>query len=177
MGPVPQVLQVFSRSVLENLTLGDGEIPFEAVRRAAAISRADAFIRELPEGYATVLTDRSRGRGVQISVGQRQLLALRRALVRDPDILLLDEATASVDSATEAAFKKVLQTHLNDRAGVVLTIAHRLSTALQAVRIIVLEGGRVVEEGPPDHLLSHAGRLASLWELGNAGSEWGIPVR
>jgi len=169
LGPVPQVLQLFSGSVLENLTLGDGEIPFEAVERAAAISGADAFIRELSEGYATVLSDRSRGRGVQISVGQRQLLALTRALVGDPDILLLDEATASVDSATEAAFKKALQAHLDDRAGVVLTIAHRLSTALQAGHIIVLERGRVVEEGPPDRLLSHAGRLASLWELENAG--------
>jgi len=176
LGPVPQVVQLFSGTVLENITLGDERIPLEAVERAAAISGADVFIRELPEGYATVLSE-SRGSGAQISVGQRQLMALTRALVGDPDILLLDEATASVDGATEAAFKKALQTHLDDRRGVVLTIAHRLSTALDAGYVIVLEKGRVIEEGPPDDLLARGGLLASLWELENAGWEWRDPTR
>lgn len=176
LGPVPQIVQLFSGTVLENLTLGDAGIPFEAVERAAAISGADVFIRELPEGYATVLSE-SRGSGAQISVGQRQLMALTRALVGNPDILLLDEATASVDGATEAVFKKALQTHLYDRRGVVLTIAHRLSTALDAGYIIVLEKGRVIEEGPPDDLLARGGLLASLWELENAGWRWRVPTQ
>ena len=90
----------------------------------------------------------------------------------NPDVLLLDEATASVDGATEAAFKAALERYLHERNGAVLTIAHRLSTALQADYLIVLDEGEVVEEGTPQELLARGGRLASLWELETAGWEW-----
>lgn len=172
LGAVPQTAQVFTGTVLENLTFGDSETPIEAAQRAASIAGADAFIRDLPHGYETMLVGEGRGEGAQLSGGQRQLLALARALVGDPDVLLLDEATASVDGVTEATFKAALRRHLCDRGGAVLTIAHRLSTAMEADRIIVLEDGRVVEEGTPEDLLAGGGRLASLWALENAGWEW-----
>lgn len=176
LGAVPQVVQLFGGSVLDNLTLGDRAIAQDAIERAALISGADEFIRSLPQGYSTLISDLSRGSGVQMSVGQRQLLALTRALVCDPDVLILDEATAAVDSATESAFRRALRAHLEERRGVVLTIAHRLSTALEAGYIIVLENGKVIEEGAPQELLSRGGRLATLWELENAGWEWRAPV-
>ncbi|MBN1400871.1 MAG: ABC transporter ATP-binding protein, partial [Anaerolineae bacterium] len=172
IGMVPQVVQLFSGSVLDNLTLGDATLTVEAVERAAAISGAEAFIRALPQGYATPLSASGRGAGLQLSAGQAQLLALTRALVSQPLILLLDEATSAVDSQTELAFKRALRSHLQQRAGVVLTIAHRLSTALDADRILVLEAGQIIERGTPADLLASGGRLASLWELENAGWEW-----
>ena len=90
----------------------------------------------------------------------------------DPLILLLDEATSAVDSATEAAFKQALRTHLRERQGTVITIAHRLSTAMEADYIVALEEGRIEEEGAPADLLRRGGRVASLWELESAGWEW-----
>ena len=177
LGAVPQVVQLFSGSVLENLTLGDRAIACAAVEQAALMSGADEFIRSLPQGYSTLISDLNRGAGVQMSAGQRQLLALTRALVWDPHVLILDEATAAVDSAMESAFRRALRAHLEERRGVVLTIAHRLSTALEAGYIVVLENGRVIEEGAPEELLSSGGRLATLWELENAGWEWRAPVQ
>jgi ATP-binding cassette subfamily B multidrug efflux pump len=172
VGMVPQVVQLFSGSVLDNLTLGDATLPMEAVEHAAGISGAEAFIRALPQGYATPLSASGRGAGMQLSAGQAQLLALTRALVSQPLILLLDEATSAVDSETELALKRALRIHLQQRGGVVLTIAHRLSTALEADRILVMEAGEIIEWGAPDDLIACGGRLASLWELENAGWEW-----
>lgn len=172
VGPVPQRVQLFSGSVLENLTLGDNDVPRDVVERTAAITEADKFICMLPQEYDTLLSDLSRGAGVQLSAGQRQLLALTRALIWDPQVLLLDEATAAVDSATEAAFRHALSAYLHDRGRAVLTVAHRLSTALAADYILVLEGGHVIEEGSPEKLLDTGGRLAALWEMEVAGWDW-----
>ncbi len=174
IGAVPQVVRLFGGSVLDNLRLGDSDLDREAVVDAARITGADAFVSALSEGYDTLISDAGQGRGSQFSAGQRQLLALTRALVGSPAILLLDEATAAVDSATEAAFKAALRTYLRDREGAVVTIAHRLATAMEADRILVLEDGRVVEQGPPDALLEAGGHLASLWELETAGWEWRV---
>ena len=167
LGVVLQVVQLFRGTVFDNLTLGDGSVSREAVQRAAAIAGADAFIQALPQGYDTLL-----GSGLQLSAGQRQLLALTRALVWDPAVLLLDEATAAIDSASEAAFRAALQTAVLGCGRTVLTVAHRLATAQEADRVLVLEAGQIVEEGPPEELIRRGGRFAALLELEAAGWDW-----
>ncbi len=169
LGPVPQSVQLFSGTVRENLTLDDPSLTDEDLTRALALAGADEFVAALPAGLDTVLSDQGGGTGVQLSGGQRQLLALARALAGDPQLLLLDEATASVDSATEEAFRRALRAHMEQRGGSVLTIAHRLATALEADEIIVLRSGRIVEQGTPGALLASGGLLASMWELERSG--------
>lgn len=167
IGVVPQMVQLFNGTILDNLTLGDESIARADVERAAALAGAADFIRTLPLGYATPL---GAGHGhAQLSAGQRQLLALARALVWDPPVLMLDEATALVDSATEAAFRAALRAN-GGRA--VLLIAHRLATAREADRVVVMDGGRIVEAGAPEALIARGGRFAALLELEAAGWDW-----
>ena len=172
LGVVPQVVQLFSGTVLENLTLGDSSVPEEAVLDAAAIAGIDVFIRSLPMGYQTLLGHSVRGRGTQLSAGQQQLLALARALVHRPPVLLLDEATAAIDSVSDAAFRAALRRSVLPAGCAVLTVAHRLATAREADRVIVLERGVIVEEGSPAELTRRAGRFAALLELEAAGWDW-----
>jgi ATP-binding cassette, subfamily B, multidrug efflux pump len=172
LGVVPQVVQLFSGTVFENLTLADSSVPEAAVLEAARVAGADAFVRSLPMGYETLLSSQSGGRGTQISAGQQQLLALARALVHRPSVLLLDEATAAIDSVSDAAFRAALRESVLPRGCAVLTIAHRLSTAAEADRVIVLESGRIVEEGSPSDLAGRGGRFAALLELEAAGWDW-----
>jgi ATP-binding cassette subfamily B protein len=167
LGVVLQVVQLFRGTVCDNLTLGDGTVSRQAVQRAAAIAGADAFIQTLPQGYDTLL-----GSGLQLSAGERQLLALARALVWDPTVLLLDEATAAIDSASEATFRAALQTAVLGSGRTVLTVAHRLATAQEADRVLVMEAGQIVEEGPPEALIRRGGRFATLLELEAAGWDW-----
>jgi ATP-binding cassette subfamily B protein len=167
MGVVQQVVQLFRGTVADNITLGDTSVSREAIHRAAAIAGADAFIRALPQGYETRL-----GEGVQLSAGQRQLLALTRALVWDPAVLLLDEATAAIDSASEAAVRAAIREAVTGSGRAVLTVAHRLATARDADRVLVMEAGQVVEAGPPDELIGWGGRFAALLELEAAGWDW-----
>jgi ATP-binding cassette, subfamily B, multidrug efflux pump len=167
MGVVLQVVQLFRGTVLDNLTLGDVLVSREAVQHAAAIAGADSFIQALPQGYDTLL-----GGGLQLSAGQRQLLALTRALVWDPAVLLLDEATAAIDSASEAAFRAALQAAVIGCGRAVLTVAHRLAAAQEADRVLVMEAGQIVEAGPPDDLIRRGGRFAALLELEAAGWDW-----
>jgi len=167
LGVVLQVVQLFRGTVFDNLTLGDGSVSRAAVQRAAAIAGADAFIQALPQGYDTLL-----GSGLQLSAGQRQLLALARALVWDPAVLLLDEATAAIDSASEAAFRAALRTAVIGGGRAVLTVAHRLASAQEADRVLVLEAGQIVEVGPPAELIRRGGRFAALLELEAAGWDW-----
>jgi ATP-binding cassette, subfamily B, multidrug efflux pump len=167
VGVVLQVVQLFRGTVFDNLTLGDGAVSREAVQRAAAITGAAAFIEALPQGYDTPL-----GSGVQLSAGERQLLALARALVWDPAVLLLDEATAAVDSASEAAVRAALRAAVIGSGRAVLTVAHRLAAAQDADRVLVLDAGRIVEAGPPDELIRRGGRFAALLELEAAGWDW-----
>jgi ATP-binding cassette subfamily B protein len=172
LGVVPQTVQLFSGTVFENLTLGDTTVPEEAVLDAARIAGADAFIRALPQGYRTPLSGDSGGLGQKISAGQQQLIALARALVHRPAVLLLDEATAAVDATSDAAFRAALRASVLARGCAVLTVAHRLSSALESDRVVVLDRGRIVEEGSPADLSRAGGRFAALLELEAAGWDW-----
>src|SRR5262249_55400104 len=143
-----------------------------AVYEAATLAGADPFIRALPDGYRTLLTGGGSGPGAQLSAGQRQLVALARALVHRPAVVLLDEATAAIDNASDAAFRAALRDRVLPRGSAVVTVAHRLSTALDADRVIVLDKGRIVEEGAPATLVASRGRFAALLELEAAGWDW-----
>lgn len=170
VGVVPQSVQLFGGSVRDNLTLGDGNVPDVAVEEAASTAGADVFIRSLPQGYDTPIN--TGAGGVQLSSGQRQLLSLARALVWNPQVLLFDEATSAIDSASEAAFRQALEQESAKHQRAILTVAHRLSTALAADRVIVLERGRILEMGAPDELIRKGGRFAALLELESAGWDW-----
>jgi ATP-binding cassette subfamily B protein len=167
MGVVQQMVQLFRGTVFDNLTLGDGSVSRQAVRRAASLAGAEAFIQILPQGYDTLL-----GGGIQLSTGQRQLLALTRALVWEPAVLLLDEATAAIDSASEAAVRAAIRAAVMGSGRTVLTVAHRLATAQDADRVLVMEAGQIVEAGPPGELIRQGGRFAALLELEAAGWDW-----
>ncbi len=169
---VPQQVQLFSATVRENLTLGDPTVTQAAMERAVALAGASALVESLPQGYDTLLRGAGRGAGVQLSAGQRQLLALARALVWDPAVLLLDEATVAIDSASDAALWAALRADVRGQRRAVLTVAHRLATARAADRVIVLDAGEVIEEGPPDDLIRRGGRFAALVELEAAGWDW-----
>jgi ABC-type multidrug transport system fused ATPase/permease subunit len=172
LGFVPQAVQLFTGTVHDNLTLCDQRFDREQVRSAAVLAGADGFLRALPDGYDTVLSDSARGAGVQLSAGQRQLLALARALVGTPTALLLDEATAAIDGASEAAFRAALRHRVQATGTAVLTVAHKLATAREADHVVVLDCGRIVEQGPPAQLLAANRRFAALAALDAAGWDW-----
>jgi ATP-binding cassette subfamily B protein len=172
IGVVPQAVQLFSGSILDNLTLHDGSVAFDQTVAAARIVGLDAFVRSLPEGYATQLGGGGKGAGVQLSAGQQQLLALGRALVWNPPVILLDEATSAIDNASDAAFRAALRAIVREQDTAVLTIAHRLATARDADRVIVLDRGRIIEEGPPGELMRAGGHFAALLELEASGWDW-----
>ena len=172
LGVVPQVVRLFSGTVFDNVTLGDASVTEEAVYESATVAGADPFIRALPQGYRTLLSGSGGGSGAHLSAGQQQLLALARALVHRPVVLLLDEATAAIDNASDAAFRAALRERVLPRGCAVVTVAHRLSTALEADRVIVLDRGEIVEEGAPAGLIASRGRFAALVELEAAGWDW-----
>jgi len=172
LGIVPQMPQLFTGTVLENLTLDDDRVAESTVIEAARISGADAFIRSLPNGYQSMLRGSGRGQGVQLSAGQEQLLTLTRALVSRPAVLLFDEATSLVDGASEAALREALRSTVLKRGTAVLSVAHRLATAAQANRVVVIDQGRIVEAGAPAELIARGGRFALLMELEAAGWNW-----
>jgi ATP-binding cassette subfamily B protein len=171
-GVVPQTALLFNGTVVENVALFDPEVSRETVERAVALAGGESFVAALPHGYDTLLAGVGGGRGVRLSAGQTSLLALARALVLDPPLILLDEATAAIDAATEAALATALREGVIGRRRGLLTVAHRLATAREADRVIVLEGGRIVEEGPPGDLIRAGGRFAALVELEAAGWDW-----
>ena len=162
---IAMVLQdpfLFTGTVLENIRYNKQSATREQVIAAATVLGADVFIRALPQGYDTVLGER----GGSLSTGQRQLLSFARALVADAPILILDEATASIDSATEQVIQKALAILLKGRTG--LVIAHRLATVRHADRILVLQQGRLVESGTHAELLAKGGLYAGLYRANYA---------
>jgi ATP-binding cassette, subfamily B, multidrug efflux pump len=149
LGVVLQQSFLFSESVLENIRYGRLSATDVEVFAAARLAHADGFIRRLPQGYDTVLAER----GANLSEGQRQLVTIARAILADPAILILDEATSSVDSRTELQIQKALHELMKGRTSFV--IAHRLSTIANANQLIVIEQGRVVEQGTHEELVAH----------------------
>jgi ATP-binding cassette subfamily B protein len=163
VGYVPQDPSMFHRTIADNIRVGRPGASDAEVRSAARLAHAAEFIDELPAGYQTLVGER----GVKLSGGQRQRVAIARAMLKDAPILILDEATSSLDSESEALIQEALWTLMARRTAIV--IAHRLSTVKRLDRLIVLERGRITEEGPHDALLRHGGLYASLWERQSGG--------
>ena len=161
LGIVLQDTHLFTGTVMENIRYGRLDATDEECIAAAELANADGFIRRLPDGYQTVLT----GDGTNLSQGQRQLLAIARAAVADPPVLILDEATSSIDTRTEKLVQEGMDALMNGRTTFV--IAHRLSTVRNSDCIMVLEQGRIIERGTHDQLIAEKGRYYQLY-TGNA---------
>lgn len=161
LGIVLQDTHLFTGTVMENIRYGKLDATREEVVRAAMLANADGFIRRLPEGYDTML----RGDGANLSQGQRQLLAIARAAIADPPVLILDEATSSIDTRTEKLVQRGMDALMKGRTNFV--IAHRLSTVKNSDCIIVLEQGRIIEKGTHDQLIEQKGKYYQLY-TGNA---------
>ena len=157
LGIVLQDTHLFTGTVAENIRFGKLDATQEEIERAAKIANADSFIRRLPDGYNTMLTSD----GANLSQGQRQLLAIARAAVADPPVLILDEATSSVDTRTEALIEKGMDQLMEGRT--VFVIAHRLRTVRNANAIMVLEQGNIVERGDHDAILAQKGKYYQLY--------------
>ncbi len=166
MGYVSQDVFLFHGTVRENIAYGRPEATQDEIEAAAQSAEAHEFILDLPQGYDTIVGER----GQKLSGGQRQRLSLARAILRDPAILVLDEATSAVDNETEAAIQRSLTKVTKGRTSIV--IAHRLSTVRDADRIWVLEAGHITESGNHEQLLSNNGLYAALWRV-----QTGEPIR
>ncbi|WP_434970896.1 ABC transporter ATP-binding protein [Microbacterium sp. bgisy207] len=153
---VTQEAYLFSGTVADNIALGKPDATLDEIQAAAAAVGADAFIRALPDGYDTDVNKR----GGRVSAGQRQLISFARAFLADPAVLILDEATASLDIPSERLIQDALQTLLADRTAII--IAHRLSTVAIADRVLVMEHGRIIEDDSPEALIAGTGKFAQL---------------
>ncbi|MGH9361089.1 MAG: ABC transporter ATP-binding protein, partial [Thermoanaerobaculia bacterium] len=157
LGVVFQDNFLFDGTVHENIAYARPDASDEAVRRAAAVAHVDDFVARLPDGFATIVGER----GVKLSGGERQRVAIARAILADPRILILDEATSSLDSESEALIQEGLAELMRGRTTFV--IAHRLSTVRRADAILVVEDGRIVERGRHEELLALGGRYHALY--------------
>jgi len=153
---VTQEAYLFSGSVADNIALGKPDATLAEIKAAARAVGADEFIEELPDGYNTDVNKR----GGRVSAGQRQLISFARAFLADPAVLILDEATASLDIPSERLIQEALQSLLADRTAII--IAHRLSTVAIADRVLVMEHGEIIEDDAPDNLIGGTGKFAQL---------------
>ena len=165
LGYVPQEPMLFGATIADNIRFGRPSASMDDVERAARLVGADVFIEEFPDGYATYV----QARGKSLAAGQRQLIALARAALVKPRLLLLDEATATLDLSTEAVVQQALNVLAEGATTVV--VAHRLDTARRADRIVVIDDGCVVEQGSHDDLIALGGAYARMWTLASTGGE------
>ena len=165
IGVVPQDTVLFNDTIRYNIAYGRPEASFAEIEAAAKAAKIHDFILALPEGYETTVGER----GLKLSGGEKQRVGIARTLLKDPPILLLDEATSALDTETERDIQGELKMMGEGRS--VITIAHRLSTVVEADQIIVLEAGEIVEHGTHDALLTHGGRYASMWHRQMAEEE------
>jgi ATP-binding cassette subfamily B protein len=165
---VSQDVYLFHGTIRENIAYTTRAVPLEEVVRAAKLAQLHGFVESLPDGYDTLVGER----GVKLSGGQRQRLSIARAILKDAPVLILDEATSSVDTETERAIQQALRNLTAGRTA--LIIAHRLSTIRHADRILVLRDGRVAEEGKHDDLIARGGTYADLWHVqsGDLSEDW-----
>jgi ATP-binding cassette subfamily B protein len=159
VGYVSQDVYLFDGTVRENLRYGAFDVSEDEMLAAARDAEVDSFARDLPDGYDTRIGER----GVKLSGGQRQRISIARAMLQDPSILVLDEATSAVDTETERAIQRALARLSEGRT--TLVVAHRLSTVRDADTILVLEDGRVTERGSHVDLLELGGKYAALWSV------------
>ena len=163
VGVILQDSFLFAGDVKRNITLGEN-YSLEEIKQAARLTNINNFIEQLPQGYDTQL----RERGANLSGGQKQLLAFARVAIRNPDVLVLDEATSSLDVQTEAVIQEALDKLLINRTAII--IAHRLSTIRNVDKILVLKRGELIESGSHEELLSEGGLYASLYKLQMLGN-------
>lgn len=159
IGIVSQQCVLFNDTVANNIAFGRTDVSIDAIREAARIAHADEFIEQLPEGYNTLIGDR----GLNLSGGQRQRLSIARAVLKNAPILILDEATSALDTESEKAVQQALDTLLHGHTSIV--IAHRLSTIQNADKIVVIDKGRIVEQGTHQQLLAQGGLYRKLVEM------------
>jgi len=167
---IPQDPVLFHRTLRENIAYGNPDASEEEIVSAARLAHCDEFIRNLPDGYRAKVGER----GTKLSGGEKQRIAIARAILADAPILILDEATSSLDSVTEKYIQDSLEKLMQGRT--TIAIAHRLSTLLRMDRILVFEKGKIVEEGPHEALLERNGLYAQMWKMQAGGFLPDFPV-